>query len=151
MIEYTPYDWFWQVAGDETRFWSSAAGAYVEAAPDGFTRIASEAELASVLRPYGLVGPVVLAEDVKAEAQRRIYEHYPEWRQLNMTARGIELQDIWREAGQWTEQESADAKACRQAWEWIKSVRAASDALEALSPIPTGYRNDENWPEAPSA
>ncbi len=29
MIWYNPSDWFWIVGGDESRAWSSAAGAYV--------------------------------------------------------------------------------------------------------------------------
>lgn len=54
-----PSVWFWQVAG-RTDFWSSAVGAYIEALPDGqgFTRIASEAELTDVLAVYGLFGPL---------------------------------------------------------------------------------------------
>lgn len=145
-MSFDPRNWFWVVAGDETRFWSSAAGAYVEAVPEVFTRIASEAELADVLRPYGIIGPVVSAADVKIEAQRRIYETFPQWKQANLTARGVELQDAWRENGAWTQQEAADAAMCRTAWDWIRSVRLASDALEAGSPIPRDYRDDACWP-----
>lgn len=63
MIEtpYMPRNWYWIVGGDETRAWSSAAAiaagnfaaGYVDlpdegftvAAPDGYSRISSEAEL----------------------------------------------------------------------------------------------------------
>jgi hypothetical protein len=31
-------------------------------------------------------------------------------------------------------------------WAWIKSVRAASDAIEAMSPIPHDYASDQYWP-----
>jgi hypothetical protein len=147
MIEYTPYDWFWQIGDDQTRYWSSAAGSYVTTKPDIFTRIVSEADLAEVLRPYGIVGPVVTPQDVKAEAQRRIYERYPEWKQANLLARGVELQDAWRVNGEWTAEEAADAQTCRDAWDWIKSVRDASDAIEATAPIPRDYRSDQYWPE----
>ncbi|TGQ19339.1 hypothetical protein [Mesorhizobium sp. M00.F.Ca.ET.217.01.1.1] len=46
-----PSDWFWIVARDETRFWSSAAAAYVTELPEGagVSRIASEEELWDVL------------------------------------------------------------------------------------------------------
>lgn len=42
---FNPSDWCWIVNGDETRFWSSADNAYVDALPEdaGVTRIASEA------------------------------------------------------------------------------------------------------------
>lgn len=58
---YTPANWYWQVAG-RSDYWSSAAGAYVETLPEraAFTRIASEMELSDVLAPYGLKGPVVI-------------------------------------------------------------------------------------------
>lgn len=66
---YSPDNWYWIVAGDETRVWSSAASAYVPADDVTYqawreaggipTRIASEPELAGVLKPYGLFGPVL--------------------------------------------------------------------------------------------
>lgn len=147
MPSYDPADWFWQIADDGARFWSSAAGAYVETAvPERVTRIVSESELSAVLRPYGIVGPVVLPADVKAEAQRRIYERYPEWRQANLLARGVELQDAWRLNGAWTAQEAADAQACRDAWAWINAVRDASNTLEGMMPVPRAYRDEAYWP-----
>ncbi|SDA39021.1 hypothetical protein [Mesorhizobium qingshengii] len=59
MPDYDPSNWFWVVAGNESRFWSSSTGAYVDALPEGagVTRIASEDELWDVLRaqfPDGL-------------------------------------------------------------------------------------------------
>ncbi|MEQ1938628.1 hypothetical protein ABMA46_10260 [Mesorhizobium sp. CN5-321] len=71
---YDPFAWFWQIGDDDSRYWSSAAGAYIETLPDGagLTRIASEAELSDVLRPYGLRVPVASNEDVNAERERRI-------------------------------------------------------------------------------
>lgn len=57
---FDPRDWYWIVGGDEARYWSSAAGAYVETLPEGagVTRIASENELTDVLAAYGLPGPL---------------------------------------------------------------------------------------------
>jgi hypothetical protein len=83
---------------------------------------------------------------VKAEARRRILERYPDWRQTNMVARGVELQDIWRTVGSWTAAEQAEADALKASWSWIKSVRAASDAIEAMAPIPADYTADSYWP-----
>ncbi|WP_245511611.1 MULTISPECIES: hypothetical protein [unclassified Mesorhizobium] len=64
-----PRDWFWFVGGDETRAWSSAAAAYVDAIPEdaGVTHIVSEDELTDVLAVYGLPGPTVrIPESVSA-------------------------------------------------------------------------------------
>lgn len=50
MEEFTPKNWFWIVAGDESRAWSSAVGAYVSEYSAGrTTRIANEVELYDVL------------------------------------------------------------------------------------------------------
>lgn len=61
---FNPADWYWIVAGDETKLFSSATGNYVkpsnvtyaEWASDGTTpsRIDSEAELGEVLAPYSI-------------------------------------------------------------------------------------------------
>lgn len=70
-----PTDWFWFVAGDETRAWSTAASAYVPAAQvdaAGLTRIASEAELDDVLLPYGLAGPTTRREIPKRLVAARL-------------------------------------------------------------------------------
>ena len=83
---------------------------------------------------------------VKQEARQRIIRRFPEWKQANMTARGVELQDIWRRNGVWTAEEQAEADALTSAWAWIKDVRAASDAIEALESVPTDFDGDERWP-----
>lgn len=73
MIRFDPRAWFWVVGGDETRAWSSAAGAYVQDWPeDSFTRTASEADLSDVLRPYGLQGPHVATDDYARAIQAHV-------------------------------------------------------------------------------
>jgi len=73
IVSYTPDNWFWIVGGDESRAWSSAAGAYVPDYPDDqVTRICSEAELNDVLRPYGLALPAPTIDDYKAAIQAHI-------------------------------------------------------------------------------
>lgn len=59
MRSYTPYDWFWIVGGDETRYWSSKENRYVDSLPEGFipTNILNEQELVDVLSVYNLTGP----------------------------------------------------------------------------------------------
>lgn len=60
MRDYDPLDWHWQIGDDDSRYWSSAQGGYVEALPDdaGLTRIDSGDSLSGVLAGYGLPGPV---------------------------------------------------------------------------------------------
>ena len=84
--------------------------------------------------------------EIKMEARRRILLVFPDWKQTNMVARGVELQDAWRQNGEWTAGEIAEAAALQTAWDWIKSVRAASDALE-LS-LPADFGDDSHWPAA---
>lgn len=100
------------------------------------------------IRAMGLAiaEPEVSAGEVKDEARRRILERFPEWKQQNMTARGVELQDIRREKGTWTIEEAAEAAALREAWAWIRAVRAASNAIEAIKPIPADYAAPDRWP-----
>ncbi len=70
---YNPSDWFWIVAGDKARAWSSKAAAYVTEWPSTRqTRIISEQELSDVLRPYGLVGPYVGEGDFAAAIQSHV-------------------------------------------------------------------------------
>lgn len=80
---------------------------------------------------------------IKFEAGRRILERYPQWRQTNMLARSIELT---RKAQTLTPEEQAEAVSLESSWAWIKSVRQASDAIEALSPIPADFASDHRWP-----
>lgn len=76
---YWPSDWYWTVAGDNTKAWSSKQMGYVDAqsVPDGLipTRIASESELRSVLRDLRLAFDLadkkeLLSEQVDADAER---------------------------------------------------------------------------------
>lgn len=105
-------------------------------------------EKTQVLVSYDVVpkGDADQRAAVKAEARRRILARLPDWKQQNMTARGVELQDIWRRAGSWSPEEQAEADALAGEWAWIKDVRAASDAIEALGEIPIDYDADERWP-----
>ena len=86
---------------------------------------------------------------VKAAARERIIAHYPEWKQANMTARAVELTRALVENGSWTFGEQTEVAAIDAVWDWIKSVRAASDAIEALDPIPADFNHPSRWPNAP--
>jgi hypothetical protein len=148
---FTPHAWFWVVGGDESRAWSSAAGAYVtEWDAERMTRIASEQELSDVLRVYGLRGPAASANDVRLEAQRRIMALVGATdlngciiKQLNANMRANELNDI-RHDREWTTAEAAEAAALRGMADMIKAIRAASNVLEP-SP-PADFTADTHWP-----
>jgi hypothetical protein len=75
------------------------------------------------------VYPPVSVEAVKEEAQRRIYEVYPAWRQDNRI----------REGGDRFKVMSA----------YIDGVRAASDVLEAS--LPHDFTEDKYWPSMEEA
>lgn len=83
---------------------------------------------------------------VKVECGRRIYTPFPQWKQANMTARAVELQEIRSEDGALSGALADELADLRAAWDWIKSVRLASDAIEALDPIPLNYTDDVHWP-----
>lgn len=80
---------------------------------------------------------------VKAEAQRRILEILPEWKQRNLTARAAEL--AIKGVSNWTAEETSEYEAGQAVWDRIKAIRAASDALEAQSPIPENFSDDSYW------
>jgi len=83
------------------------------------------------------------ANSVKAEAQRRIYAILPDWKQRNLTARAAEL--AIKGQANWTTQEQAEYTAGQAVWDQIKAIRAASDALEAMDPIPANYTAEVYW------
>lgn len=105
-----------------------------------------EAERVVQREVYERVALEVAKGYVKLEARRRIIARFPDWKQTNMVARGVELQNLFRLNGAWTEQEQAEAAALDAAWAWVKSVRMTSDALEQMDPIPDDYTADYRWP-----
>jgi hypothetical protein len=85
----------------------------------------------------------VSADAVKIEAYRRIVAICPEWRQRNLTARAAILADKGRAL--WSADERAAWDAGRALWDIIDAIRAASDAIEAMTPIPPDYTDDKHW------
>ena len=88
--------------------------------------------------------PTPSTGDIKREAFHRIVEKYPDWKQRNMSSRGVVLQDFWRQNGSWTSGQTSEDTALKAAWAWIDSVRTASDTLE--SSLPRDYQDDSHWP-----
>ena len=157
-----PTNWFW-IADDSPSgmAWHSAVGAYVASSgadPESTTRILSEAELDEVLRRYGLPSPIVTADDVRAEAARRM--------RLLVSARdaahlvqiitngsreAIRLHEKRLEAvagsgPPLTSDETARAAVLKATDAALEAIRAASNAMEP-SP-PADYRDDSHWPAA---
>lgn len=83
---------------------------------------------------------------VKAEARGRILARYPDWKQANMTARGVELAFKVAQGETLREAETTEIAALQGVWGWIKAVREASNALETLDPVPAGFADDGYWP-----
>ena len=152
MQAYTPTNWFWVIGGDQSRAWSSAAGGYVSSYPtDRLTRIASEADLSEVLRPYGLAGPRPTADDVRAEAQRRIIALTGTSdliacmiKQSNANMRANEFNDKRLRGEKLTAAEDAEAAALRSLADKIKAIRVASNVMEPAPPA--DYKADSRWP-----
>ena len=87
---------------------------------------------------------------VKQEARKRILAKYPEWKQQNLTARAVELVELKHDNTTWTGPEETEADVIKAVWNWVKSVRTASDALEAQNPVPTDFTTDKHWPANPA-
>lgn len=95
--------------------------------------------------------PPITAANVKAEAQRRIIARVgaPDLtqciiKQLNANMRANELNDI-RHERELTTEEAAEAEALRQLALDIKDIRAKSDEIEAIDPIPADFNADLRW------
>lgn len=89
----------------------------------------------------------VVSARVKQTARNIILRRYPDWKQQNMTARGVEIVFKLASGVGLTQSEQDEADLLQAAWDWIKAVRSHSDALE------TAYRDGEaislvnGWPE----
>ncbi|MEP3049412.1 MAG: hypothetical protein ABJL55_16310 [Roseibium sp.] len=81
---------------------------------------------------------------VKSEAERRILLICPVWKQRNLTARAAEL--AIKGVANWTADEQSEVNAGQLLWDQIKAIREASDALEAMDPIPQDFDDDSYWP-----
>jgi len=86
---------------------------------------------------------VITIQEVKAEAQRRIYEILPDWKQRNLTARAAEL--AIKGVENWTLEEQAEVAAGQALWDQIKIIRVKSDELESVNPIPVDYIDNKYW------
>lgn len=87
--------------------------------------------------------PAGTVDRVKAEAARRILALCPEWKQRNLIAQAVILQDKGR--ANWTPEEQAAWDAGAALWAQIAAIRAKSDQIEAMDPIPHDVENNAIW------
>jgi hypothetical protein len=83
-------------------------------------------------------------EMVKAEAGRRIIAICPEWKQRNLTAQAAQLAK--KGEANWTPEEQEAWDAGEALWNQIAAIRAASDVIEAMDPIPANFYDLPDWP-----
>ncbi len=77
---------------------------------------------------------------VKKEAERRIIEVYPLWKQNNMLSDKITLLNKIRTAEE--EQQLIDIDA---GLAYINHIRQCSNVIETMTPIPENYMSDTHW------
>ena len=82
-------------------------------------------------------------EMVKAEAGRRITAIAPEYVQRNMLARSSELLRIGE--ANWTADQANEVVMLESIWATIRNIRAKSNEIEAMNPIPVDYTLDTYW------
>jgi len=89
------------------------------------------------------VNPNPSEEDIKMEAYRRIIAICPEWKQRNLTAQAAILAEKGRD--NWTAEELTAWEAGEAIWSEIAAIRAKSDEIELMDPIPQDYTEDKWW------
>lgn len=82
---------------------------------------------------------------IKQEANRRIVAICPEWKQRNLTAQAAQLAK--KGETNWTQAEAGAWTAGEALWAQIAAIRAASDAIEAMEPLPDDITADNLWPQ----
>jgi len=80
---------------------------------------------------------------VKHEASRRILSIAPDYKQRNMLARSAELLRIGE--ANLTQEQRDEVLAIELIWETVQMIRAKSDIIEAMDPIPPDYTDDTYW------
>ena len=85
------------------------------------------------------------AEQVKAEAGRRILDVCPEWKQRNHIATDLTYAKIVQAGGSLTPEQEESRAAIEAVWVTVQTLRSKSDEIEAMSPIPQDFTNDSYW------
>ncbi|WP_436264141.1 tail fiber assembly protein [Paraburkholderia terricola] len=139
MSFYDSSNWYWSVAGNETRVWSSAAVSYVDVSNEIYaawlslgnspTRIASEAELEAVLVEQYPAGWGPTESSVRAK-RNQILEQW-DW----VTQRHVEQ----------TNASTATSLTSEQYQTWLSYRQALRDLTQQA-----GFPSSVIWPTAPA-
>lgn len=81
---------------------------------------------------------------IKSEAARRIVAVVPEWKQRNLIAQATQL--LAKGRSNWSDAEKAAWAAGDAVWRRVAAIRARSDEIEAMDPLPADVTNDDLWP-----
>lgn len=156
MIGYDPRNWFWIVAGDESRAWSSASGTYVSELPPGWffsiqaaydavvsqgandvlvcSRIASESELSDVLRQHGLTVPAPVLSDY----QRAIQAHVDQTANAKGYDSGASCAGYASSSvSSWSSEATAFIAWRDAVWLYVYAQLAAVEAQQRSQPTPS--------------
>lgn len=82
---------------------------------------------------------------IKNQAASRILAIAPEWKQRNLLARSVELQDVQRQRIL-TDAEVAENDEIKRVWGQVQAIRTYSDALEAAVDVGETVDLADGWP-----
>ncbi|MEO1108255.1 MAG: hypothetical protein AAFX90_10065 [Pseudomonadota bacterium] len=89
------------------------------------------------------IAPPSTPDQVKTEANRRIVAICPEWKQRNLIAQATRLNR--KPIADWTADEADQVAAGDAIWAQVEHIRAKSDEIEAMDPIPADITDDKLW------
>lgn len=90
--------------------------------------------------------PAPTVSEVKAEAQRRIEAIMPSYKQSNFHAQFAETAMTYGVVPSgWPAELQQVLGAAMAQWAQIKAIRARSNEIEAMNPIPADMRDDSYW------
>lgn len=109
------------------------------------------AEVTAQVAAARVAAPSIKIAEVKAEAQRRIYAILPQWKQANLTARGVEMNAKRIAGGTLTQSEQDEMAAGFALWGKVKAVRTASNLVEqdiqaSTNPASFDVAGSTRWP-----
>ena len=86
-----------------------------------------------------------LKQTIKRKAGELINAQYPEWKQRNILARTVELQEL-ANTRVLTDAEQAEKNAAQSVWDSIKAIRTHSNTLEAAVDNGQTVDIESGWP-----
>ena len=88
----------------------------------------------------------ITPDQVKTEAQRRIFEIMPDWKQTNTIAMAVQATTQYgADITNWPADLQAKAALANTAWALIEAIRKNSDRIEDMDPIPFDFTDNKWW------